>query len=224
MLRRMRWKYAFASLLFLAFNATTQERGKPYDDRWREMVLERTTPDEAIARFGIPTSDASVTGTLNQDPIWRWLTEKEEATRFLTYKNPTPDVELLWLVFRNGKLVEFSLKLPGPGYTLSPNALANIYGADFQPLRDSRGEVRTPRDFERRENMFPLKDLPNHVAAVTKKSFIVALVVGTYDHAADNAEIALGLKTPGFLPGRVALIKIVSRTLENKAPSAAGAK
>lgn len=100
----------------------------------------------------------------------------------------------------------------------SPNALPAVYGAEFQPLRDSRAEVRTPRDFKSRANVVPTKDLQGvyHFAAVTKKSFIVALIGAASDHETALAEYARARERPDFFPGRVTLLTLFSRKLENK--------
>lgn len=181
------------------------------------MVLDRTTPREAIARLGSPFGD-SATARLSADPVWRWITKRqhEAVFRSLIYKKPAPDVETLWLSFLDGKLVSIILKVPDN--TLSPNALPAIYGADFQPLRDSRGEVRSPRDFERRAGLVSPKDLPPgyHLAAVTKKSFIVALVGSTSNRDTALSESARARDRPDFFPGRVTLIQLFSRKVENK--------
>lgn len=220
----MKWKFAFAALLLLGVDAAAQERGKPSPDRWHAMVLDRTTPREAVARLGSPEMD-SATALLSADPIWRWITKRQDEPVFrsLIFKNPAPGVERVWLRFLDDKLVSIILKVPDD--TLSPNALAAVYGADFQPLRDSRGEVRSPRDFGRRAGVVSTKDLPGayQLAAVTKKSFIVALIGAARNRETALAESARARDRPDFFPGRVTLIQLFSRKLENK-EGAAGAK
>jgi hypothetical protein len=203
----MRWKSAFVFLLLLTVTAFAQVHGNPLPDRCHAMVLDQTTPSEAIARFGGP--EIAATLRLGTDPILHWITKRqhEMVFRSLVFKKPAPTVKRVWLSFLNGKRVLITLK--SAGETLSANALPAVSGADFQPLRDSRGEVRSSHDFERRASGASPKSLPPvyHLAAVMKQRFVIALVGASSTHDTALTTSASVPERPDFFPGKVTLIE-----------------
>lgn len=194
----------------------------PRPDRWRGLVLDEATPEDAF----------TVLGKAEKDELDRlrvayfsskWISKKhkEKVFRKIRWKenkglNPlVTGVKYAQLSFLNNKLVmiEFELK-----EKIDAGALENIYQIQFVPRIDGIDEALNPQNFERLQGRVYPKIYPTvyHLQSVTENSFLGVLV--------DNVSFAAAFKNitgvtdssnDGF-PGKVAYFQIVTRKLENR--------
>src|SRR5688500_7558681 len=128
---------------FPVFSQDTDSEG-PQPDRWRGLILDQSTPDDAIKVLGQPASDKPT--KLMVYRIQSWLTKrtKEKIFRTLEFKKPE-GIDKARLVFLDSKLVAIDLDMKKG---IAPGALSNIYGIEFQPLVNATDVAFKPRDYE----------------------------------------------------------------------------
>lgn len=194
-------------VLCLFVTASAQE-----PDRWHGLTLDQSTTADAIKLFGRPKADKA--SPLSAAPVETWISSKrkKKVFRTLEYKNPASGVEKAWLTYLNDRLVSVMLDMKEG--TVSPNALANIYGTPFRPIFDSLTLALNPRDFQRDRGEIYARSYPvtYHLAGVTERSFVTAMVVNGV-----GVGKMLGLPDrQGSFPGKVAFVQLISRTVENR--------
>src|SRR6266850_2937403 len=92
-------------LVFLCAATTVIALDDPSrSDRWRGMVLDASTPDDAIRLFGTPTKDKDKVALDVPRPL-SWLSDKckEKLFRTITY-NRIQEYKQVQFSFLNGKL------------------------------------------------------------------------------------------------------------------------
>ncbi len=100
----------FAILLCLTLSAfgqtdaTETKSDSPQPDRWRGLIIDEATPDDAIKLLGKPKKDK--TDSLKIFGIQDWLSKqiKEKKFRLLGYEKPE-GLDFVWLGFLDDKLV-----------------------------------------------------------------------------------------------------------------------
>ena len=181
-------------------------------DRWHGLILDQSTTGDAIKLLGSPKADKM--SPLSATPVESWVSKKrkEKIFRTLEYKNPTSGVEKAWLTFLDDRLVSVMLDMKEG--TVSPNALAGIYSTPFRPIFDSLTLALNPRDFQRHQGEVYARSYPvtYHLAGVTERSFITAMVV---NGVGVGKMLGLPDKTGSF-PGKVAFVQLISRSMENR--------
>lgn len=186
----------------------------PMPDRWRGLVLDKSTPEDAIRILGTPEKDKP--GSVAVFRIKNWLSKqaRERVFRTLEFKKPA-GIDKASLSFLDGKLVAISLDVKKG---ISPNALANIYGVEFQPAVGTLDIAFNPRDYERNQGRVYPKTYPTvySLVAASEKSFIDAMISNVPSFGGAFVK-AMGVPDqPGSFPGRVDFITLVSRRLENR--------
>src|ERR1051326_6326609 len=74
-------------------------------DRWRNLILNESTADDAIQVLGKPSKDSI--GQLPTAPLSNWITKRQKEKIFRTLEFNKPEgINKAWLFFLNGKLVE----------------------------------------------------------------------------------------------------------------------
>jgi len=206
----------FATLLiFFSIITHAQDEGvRP--DRWRGLVIDQSSPDDAIKLLGTPAKDKLTSLTTHSVEQWVSKKRKEKIFRTLEYKKPTEAVEKAWLSFLDNKLVSILLDMKEG--TVSPNALSNIYGVEFRPIIGRADLAFSPRDFERHEGKIYPKTYPTvyHLAAVSEKTMLTAMI-GNVPSLAGAFGRSMGVPDkPDSFPGKVMFVQLISRTLENR--------
>lgn len=210
----MKYLTLICFLLICFSSAYPQSPESPKPDRWRGLILDQSTPEDAIQILGQPASDKI--GKLYVSKIQSWLSKraKEKIFRTLEFKKPE-GIDKARLSFLDNKLVAIDLDVRKG---IAPIALANIYGVEFQPLVSAADVAFRPRDYESNQGRIYPKTYPTvySMVAVSKNSFIDAMVsnVPSFGGALTRS---MGIPDePGTFPGRVETVTIVSRTLENR--------
>lgn len=181
-------------------------------DRWRGLVMNEATPDDAIKALGVPSKDSTdQLRIFDVDSKWITKKQKEKIYRRLEFK--AEGMKKTALLFADGKLVMIELT---PEKEPEASAMANIYGLQFVPRISGVDQAVSPRDYERREGRVYPKTYPSvySVVGVHPKVFVGALVGNVGFGAALRG--AAGIPDGQSFPGKVKRIEIVSRTLENR--------
>jgi len=183
-------------------------------DRWRGLILDQSTPDDAIRVLGKPASDRL--GPVAVFKIQSWLTKrtKQKIFRTLEFKKPE-GIDKAWLFFLDGKLVAINLDMKKG---ISPAGLSNIYGIEFQPMVGAADVGFRPRDYERNQGRVYPKTYPTvySMVAVSEKSFVDAMIANVPSFGGALTR-SMGIPDqPGTFPGKVEFVTLVSRTLENR--------
>lgn len=199
---------------FCAHVAMAQEQDGPKPDRWRGLVLNESTTEDAIRILGQPAKDSM--NRISAEPINNWLTKKRKDKIFRTLEFKKPEgVDKALLYFLDGKLIAIMLNVKKG---ISPEGLSNIYGIQFQPVVSAFDLAMRPRDFERNQGKIYPKTYPTiyHMVAVSEQSFITATIGNVPGFGRVLAQGAGIPDKPGSFPGRVDFITLISRTLENR--------
>lgn len=181
-----------------ALNATGQTEGKLKSDRWQGMILDESTPEDAIKAFGTPSRDSlmrlPVSGTYLQLLTPRI---KEDAFRTLAYSKDGKSYDVV-LSFLDDKLV--SILLP-PKDISAPDLFAS-YGLDFRARIDGADQAFGPKD----------SPVVYYVYATAPRAFVIAVVANRDTDRSSNVA-----KAQNDYPGKIMNIQLVSRKLEDRA-------
>lgn len=211
-------------LLFFTTPALAQDN-QVAADRWAGMVINVSTPEDAIRLFGPPSKDKDKVVLGLPRPIsWLSAKQKEKIFRTLSYKR-IQEYKSVQFSFLDGKLVAISMEAPDGEIEdnwIDPDDLERLFGAVFKPSRRQRGiKLAPPAEFQANAPVELKKDDYDYwydMIAVTEQTFIVAIadnyiyISGLFEkpEAKRRKKInARGTRYPGF----VSDIEIISRTL-----------
>jgi hypothetical protein len=189
---------AFIIFAFAVANMA-QEQDKPLPDRWHGLILDQSTVDDALKALGKPSGDKTIG-------------PKNKAFRVVTFKKVAGMNEAK-LMFRDDKLVSIGLQ---PTKRIEAKAIPNIYGIEFDVRVSGIEEAANPKDYERSNGRVYPKTYPAvyFLKAVTEHATINCLI-------ANNSLGAIlgqtaGVRNNDGFPGRVSLIQLNSRVLDNR--------
>jgi hypothetical protein len=214
------------SLLFLilacAHVVYSTEDVRP--DGWAGMVLETSTPEDAVRLFG-PAAKEKDKVALDLPRPLSWLSDKwkQKTFRTLTYKK-LREYEEVRFSFLDGKLVLIAMVAPDAELKdtwIDPDDLESLFHVSFKPHERTTKKLVPPAEFLASAPDELKKDGYDYwydLIAISDKSFIVAVadnykyISGLFEkpEAKRRKKInAHGAKYPGY----VSDIEIISRTL-----------
>jgi hypothetical protein len=163
---------ALFTLLFI-LAGVAQEQDKPMPDRWRGLVIDESTPEDAIRILGQPQSDKLSNLPVRRINNWITKTRKEKVFKRLKFNKPE-GLDAAELYFLSGKLVMIQLDTK----ELKPNSLDGVYGIEFRPMVSGADEGWNPKDFERNQGRVYPKSYPTvyHMVAISENSFVCAMI------------------------------------------------
>jgi len=169
-------KVAFFTCLIFACAAVgiAREQDKPVPDRWRGLILDQSTFEDAVRVLGKPKKDKI--GSISAQEIDNWLTKKRKEKIFRNVEFDKPEgMKKAFLSFLDNKLVMITLRLKS---SISPEALSNIYGVPFEPKIGAMDIAFSPRAFERNQGKIYPTTYPTvySMVAVSEHSFVTAMV------------------------------------------------
>ena len=217
----MKYLTRAAFILFLFFicaaSCLAQEQSGPKPDRWHGLVLNESTPDDALRVLGKPVKDK--VGSLQVMDLRRWVSkkQKEKIFRNLEFKLPESEgVQKATLSFLNDKLVMITLDLKSG--SVAPNGLSNIYGMKFEPMIEALDLAMFEKDYERNQGKVYPKTYPTvySLVAVADRSFVSAMISNVPSFMGALGKSAGVPDEPGSFPGKVEFVQLISRTLENR--------
>jgi hypothetical protein len=176
-------------------------------------MIDQSTPEDAIRILGKPKKDRL--GAISAPPIDSWLTQKRKERIYRNMEFDKPEgIDRAWLSFKDGKLISIGLDVKNG---ISPNGLANIYGIKFEPVVSQTDLAFAPRDFERNQGKIYPKTYPTvyNMVGVSDKTLVIAMIGNVPSFGGALAQSMGVPDKPGSFPGRVEMIQIMSRTLEN---------
>ncbi len=198
-------------VLLLTFLLSLPIQSEVQPDRWRGLVVNEASPDDAITALGKPEKDSTEQLRIF-DIDSKWITEKQKQKIYRRLEFKPEGMKKAALFFADGKLIMIELY---PAKEPQAAALSNIYGLQFIPRISSIDQALSPRDYERHEGRVYPKNYPTvySLAAVHEKVFVGAMVgnVG-FGSALRNVT---GVPDGSSFPGKVGRIQIISRKLEN---------
>lgn len=196
----MRIKHLFLCVVVLVFavGVAAQEQSKPQPDRWRGLVLDVATPDDAIAGLGKPSKDKTAT-------------KKGVALRTLEFKKPA-GFDKAHLQFADGKLS--TIILVSPKEAIPADNLPSIYGLEFDVRVSGLSEAFEPGNVERNQGKTYPKSFPTvySLYASTGNSQI-EVTIGNSSFGSIMKK-SLGVTDgAGIFPGKVIAVTLKSVTL-----------
>lgn len=200
-------------LLLLTVPALTQETEGPKPDRWRGMIIDESTPEDAIKGLGKPKED-KIDRIRVFDVDSKWISKKQGEKIFRKLKFEKPQgFDKAELSFLEGTLVLIDLDFEKE---IQASSLSRIYGIQFVPKISGFQEGMFPKDYERNEGRVYPKTYPSvySLVAVTEKVFIGSLVAN--NSFGSILRQGMGARDTGDFPGKSARIQIISRRLENR--------
>ena len=185
----------------------------PRPNEWHGMVLDVTTPAQAVGVFGQPSKDQLE--RLRVKELARQLTpkHKEKIFRMLEFGS-IDSFDHVRLFFQDGRLVLVELDFEKTKRPV-PDSLSGIYGIEFAPLITAWQERADPEAYEHHEGkVYPKRYASEYrLAAATDQSYVVADVnnkaIGTVFRDLFDTKFR-------GLPGKVETLQLISRTLDNK--------
>lgn len=192
-------------LLLLALSAFGQE-----PDRWKGLIIDETSPQQAVALLGKPTTDR--TSKYSNMWIQRLLSLKTEESKFRTMTWSRLPETTLTLTFTNERLVaidrsandiaaEALLKELGGSWRLQRKDPATDFEDWDRPRNPASQTVRTQTD--------DIWSMGYGLLAKSSKTFAIVSVIPTPD---DMSKTSVTEGGPYW--GKALLMMIVSRSLE----------
>jgi hypothetical protein len=206
-------KLALLLSLALAFCILTsaQEQDKPMPDRWRGLIIDQSTTEDAIKVLGQPASDK--TDNFRPYPFDKRISTKGKTFRHLKFKGIN-GLDSALLVFTDNKLVSISLDLKDH---IAASAIPNNYGIEFEPKIGALSSSSNPRDYERHEGKLYPKNYPAgyYLVGETPEVWIGA-AINNSSFGSMMMGSSRGSTGAGAFPGKAMSVIIVSRSLANR--------
>lgn len=204
---------ALLCVLSLPAVAFAQEQGRQTPERWRNLVIDQSTPDDAIRTFGRPVSDQFE--DFKPYPLNKWVNTTGKSFRQLRYKN-SPGLGSVRLVFTANLLVAIMLD---PEKRTPASAIVNNYGIEFEPKLNGIDAASVSSQTEQRAGQLEPRSYPPtyFLLGTTGKVWIVFGIDNTSD-----ASLAGSSSNPAgarVFPGKAMSMLILSRSLDNRAGS-----
>lgn len=216
-------KLTLTILLFLSFTLPPGDEAR--SDGWAGMVLDVSTPEDAVRLFGNPAKDKDKVA-LEFPRTLSWFSDKykEKAFRILTYKK-LQGYKQVQFAFLDTKLVAIMMEAPNAELEkewIDPDDLEDLFAVVFKPhKRQYNTRLPTPSEFQTNAPTELKKDDYDYwydMIAVSEKSVIVAIadnyqyISGLFESR--DAKLRKKINARGLrYPGYVSDIEIVSRTL-----------
>jgi hypothetical protein len=190
-----------------------EDQDGPLPDRWRGLVIDETTPEEAMKILGKPTRDRMEGESTYPLNLRLTLDENSKDARKLSY-DKLEGMTSVDLLFKKDKLVLIELRLDK---RVRASALGRIYGLHFSPKFSSiygvsPGVYQTrgiqPVDYPPVYFLIALSDT-TYVSAEIKSGIGGALL-------GKNQRGKISADDDGGYPGNVNKIQLISRKLDNR--------
>lgn len=203
-------KYSIIFILLFTFSSFGQTE-KASLDSWRGLTLDQSTSEQILEKFSGQKTDKS-----NQPfrPLKydEWFDKKNKNFRVIHYENIEgfKDVKLFLL---NNKLVVIQLEPK----QLAASALQKAYEVEFEPLISGFDQAASPRDYERNKGKVYPKSFPTvyNLLGQTEQAIAFAGVGNSSFGAILSKSMGVGIDDSNSLPGKIFMLQLISRTLEN---------
>lgn len=218
-------KLVIAFIVFLCATTVLAQNDQVAADRWAGMVINVSTPDDAIRLHGTPSKDKDkVVLDLPRPLSWLSPKTKEKVFRTLSYKR-IQESKNVRFSFLDGKLVVITMELPDAEIEdkwVDPDDLEQMFGIVFKPSAYERGKkLPSPSEFQANAPTELKKDDYDYwynMIAVGEHSFVVAIadnykyISGLFEKPDAKRRKKINARGTRY-PGYVSDIEIISRTL-----------
>jgi hypothetical protein len=215
-------KLALTLLLLLSLTLPASDEAR--SDGWAGMVLDVSTPEDAVRLFGKPAKEKQRVNLELPRPL-SWLSDKykQRVFRTLTYKK-LHEYEQVWFGFLDARLVAIILEAPNAEiekHWIDPDDLEDLFAVVFKPHMRQRGrQLPSPSEFQNNAPTELKKDDYDYwydMIAVSEKSIIVAVAdnykYGSFLFESPDAKRRKKINSLGArYPGYVNFIEILSRS------------
>ncbi len=203
--------FLLSSFVNQAIAQTDSTQSKALPDRWRGLIIDQSTPEDAVRILGQPKDTRPQ--KIRIQKIGDWLSKdiKRELPR-LRWEE-VAGMKSVEAYFLDGKLVALDLALKAE---VRAAALESIYGVEFKHLISNAGRrAAGPGAYQRdRGETFSNKDeVSYHVGAKAEHTFLVAWCEVGFG---EGIKKAYGAGTDETRPGKVRFLQIYSRRGENR--------
>lgn len=204
-------RIALISLFLCCVSFSTFAQDGPQPNRWHGLILDHTTMEQAISALGQPKENKP--RKIYVQKIGDWLSKdiKQELPH-LRWED-MHGMKSVDAYFLNGKLTALDMRLKAE---VRAAALESIYGVEFKHLISNAGRIMAgPGAYQRdRGETFSNKEEGvYHVGAKTEQSFLVAWCQVGFG---EGIKRGYGAGTDSTRPGKVVLLQLYSRTVENR--------
>ena len=198
--------WIFGIILGCALQAGAQQ-----PNSWRGLTLDESSIEDAVTALGEPMKRKE--NVKLRTKISQWLGKKMKFTRLVFKVEGNIDKALLY--FRDGNLRVIEID---PKKKINPNSLSDAYGIDFLPKVADIEIGFLPDQYERNQGKIYPKNYPTvyHLIGVSESSFVVARV-GNLSFGGAIKKSARIPHEAGSFPGKVELVQIVSKELQDTA-------
>jgi hypothetical protein len=175
----------------------TQDNDNPQPDRWRDLVLDQSTPEDALKVLGKPSrrieSVANASGERLLDLEWK----------------PSESFELVQMQFTDGKLS--SITLTRPNKPIAAYTVPKIYELNFDvKIGQSVRLAEASNSALHQEKVYPKSYPPRYtLVALADRSLVECEVLN--DGAAQGAPDATREADDPPFPGNVNVIRLTTR-------------
>ena len=211
------------TILLLSFTLPVADDAR--SDGWAGMVLDVSTPEDAVRLFGAPAKDKDKVALELPRPL-SWFSDKykQKAFRTLTYKK-LQGYKQVQFAFLDAKLVAITMEAPNAEIDkewIDPDDLEDLFAVVFKPhKRQYNTKLPNPSEFQNNGPTELKKDDYDYwydMIAVGDKSIIVAIadnyqyISGLFESR--DAKLRKKINARGArYPGYVSDLEIVSLTL-----------
>lgn len=200
-------------LLVLVLLAVSTIAQSAQPDRWKGLIIGESSPEDAVRLLGAPESTKTDRLQIKgADANWLTKAITEKKFQILTFKK-VQSVDRATLSFQDGRLAVIELDMAEQP---AASALPRIYNISFAPRISGMTEALYPKDFERNQGRVYPKSYPTvyDLVAVTETTFVSALIAN--NSFGTILRKTAGATDTGDFPGKAILIRIISRSLENR--------
>jgi hypothetical protein len=203
----------FSLIILFLWSSLAAGQEVPSPDRWRGLLIGDSTAEDAVGLFGKPESDKP-----DRLLIWRirkWFIPglNKKTLRKQTFRG-MDGFDRVDLYYYEERLAVVQLDF---SRELDPNALKNIYGIEFVPFIERMAEAFFPADFERHQGKMYPKTYPDDYSLVAVGDrAIVCASISNGGIGSMLAKVAKVPDSPAAFPGKVRMLQLISRKLENR--------
>lgn len=199
-------------VLFLTFSCFAQS-DRPQANEWRGMRLDESAAADVLQKFGAPVSDKI--GARFYVIKSKWLTSalKNKKWRVIHYENIDDFKDIKFIFDETDKLRIIHLEPKG----LTAQAFSGAYEADMKPYFSGIDEAAAPRDFERNQGKVYAKTYPSlyYIGGKNDKAYVFG-EIGNSGFGSILKQASGTRDGEGNYPGKVLIVQLISRRLENR--------
>lgn len=207
---------SFVLVLVFVFAANGfAQTDTPQPNQWKGLVLDQSTAEQVIKKFGKPKSDKIDKVVVPAASVLLTKELKQKKWRVVNYREIENAGNTLFVFDADNRLVIIHFELK----ELTPKAFIDAYGSSFKPVFSGLAQAFSPKDYARdAEGNVYAKSYPTdyYLLGASEKSFVIG---GVINAASFGGVLKKAIGVPDSTlsyPGSVKMVELISRMLENK--------